>query len=216
MLDSVMSDADLVRSADAVVQLGRMALAFGRVDRITYHEDGVTAESDTDHTVMLGLVACAFAAKHFPCLDLGLVAQFALVHDLVEVYAGDTPTLHQLTERQRVGKADREHRAWQRIDVELRDLLPWVPDMIARYEARDTPEARFVKAMDKVLPKITHLLNGRVTLHQRGVSFDQLVARYGVLVDELRGYAADFPALIDVCEELIRRVLTEMRTVCPA
>ncbi len=49
---------------DAVVDLGRMALAFGRIDRITFYEDGGTPESDSDHTVMLGLVACAFAARH--------------------------------------------------------------------------------------------------------------------------------------------------------
>ena len=78
-------------TADAVIALGRLALRFGRVDRITYHDDGVTAESDTDHTVMLGLIACAFAAAHLPDLDVGLIAEFAPVHDLVEVYAGDTP-----------------------------------------------------------------------------------------------------------------------------
>jgi len=76
-----------------VVRLGQLALAFGRVNRITRHEDGTTPESDTDHTVMLGLIACALAERWYPHLDRGLVAQYALVHDLVEVYAGDTPTL---------------------------------------------------------------------------------------------------------------------------
>jgi hypothetical protein len=45
-------------------------------------------ESDTDHTVMLALIACALAPIVDARLDVGLVAQYALVHDLVEAYAG--------------------------------------------------------------------------------------------------------------------------------
>jgi putative hydrolases of HD superfamily len=75
------------RLADSLVDLARLALAFGRVDRTAvYHPDQTTPESDTDHTVMLGWAACAIAATWFPQLDLGLVAQFALVHDAPEVY----------------------------------------------------------------------------------------------------------------------------------
>jgi putative hydrolase of HD superfamily len=75
------------RLADSLVDLARLALAFGRVDRTAvYLPDQTTPESDTDHTVMLGWAACAIAATWFPQLDLGLVAQFALVHDAPEVY----------------------------------------------------------------------------------------------------------------------------------
>lgn len=38
-----------------------LALAFGRVERVTLHEDGRRRESDSTHTVMLGLVACEIA-----------------------------------------------------------------------------------------------------------------------------------------------------------
>lgn len=61
-----------------VVELGQLCLQFGRVNRVTYHEDGRRLESDTDHTVMLGILACAFAEQYAPHLDLGLVAQFTL------------------------------------------------------------------------------------------------------------------------------------------
>lgn len=45
--------------ADAVIALGEAALAFGRIDRTAvYHPDGMTPESDSDHTVMLGWIAC--------------------------------------------------------------------------------------------------------------------------------------------------------------
>lgn len=191
----------------AVVGLGRISLAFGRVNRITYHPDGATPESDTDHTVMLGLVACAFAAAHLPHLNVGLIAQYALVHDLVEVYAGDTPTLRVQSADAKAEKQHREHEALQRIKDELGATLPWVPDLIGEYESRTTAEARFVKAMDKLLPKITHILNGAATIHAQGMSRDELAARYTAQVGELRAYADDFPPLFDLRAQLVAQVL---------
>lgn len=185
----------------ATVRLGVLALAFGRVNRITFHEDGATPESDTDHTVMLGLVACAFAARHLPHLDLGLVAQFVLVHDLVEVYAGDTPTL-RIDAAQKAGKEEREQQALMRIMREFVNL-PWLAATIALYEQRRKPEARYVKAMDKLLPKITHIANGGKTLRDQGFTMGELVARYDQQLDELKDYAADFPPLFDLRAELI-------------
>jgi putative hydrolase of HD superfamily len=155
-------------TADAVLTLGKLALQFGRVDRITKHEDGVTAESDTDHTVMTSLLACSFAAKYMPELDLGKIAQFALVHDLVEAYAGDTPTFGGITEEQIRDKEKREHDALLRIKKELDHELPWISEMIEAYERLDTPEARYVKSIDKIMPKITHSLNGAIVARSLG------------------------------------------------
>lgn len=189
----------------AVIHLGRLALKFGEVDRITYHEDGVTLESDTDHTVMLGLIACALADRYTD-LNVGLVAQYALLHDLVEVYAGDTPTLRTQSADAKTEKAARECAAQHRLAAELRDL-PWVGYRIEQYEERRSPEARFVKALDKLLPKITHVLNGLVTVRTQGMTAEQLAERYEAQFDELMGYAADFPILFELRADLVAQVL---------
>jgi putative hydrolase of HD superfamily len=191
--------------SNSVVSLGRIALAFGRVNRITYHPDGTTPESDTDHTVMLGLIACALAAG--TDLDVGLVAQYALVHDLVEVYAGDTATLQALSADDKADKAQREWDAFCRIAEEFGGDLPWVPEIIAKYEARIGPEARFVKALDKLMPKVTHILNDLATIREQGVSPEALKSRYDLQVEELREYAADFPDLFELREDLVGRVM---------
>ncbi len=197
-------------TAAAVTHLADLSLTFGRVERLTRHQDGTTPESDTDHTVMLGLIACAFAAAHLPDLDVGLVAQYALVHDLVEVYAGDTPTLRKLSAQEQAAKTDRERAAHRRIDAELGRDLPWVPATIGAYEARTSPEARYVKAVDKLLPKITHILNGCATIHEHGMDAADLEARFASQLEELRHYAADFPAVFDLREHLIAAVAHKM------
>lgn len=152
----------------AIIDLGTFALAFGQIDRVTYYPDGTTPESDTDHTVMLGLIACAFAERFAPALDRGRIAQFALVHDLVEVYAGDTVMGRIMSEEELRTKEEREHESLVRIRSEFDAQLPWLGETIDAYERRDTSEAKFVKTIDKVLPKITNILNGGVTMKERG------------------------------------------------
>jgi 5'-deoxynucleotidase YfbR-like HD superfamily hydrolase len=192
-------------ATEAVIKLGRLALAFGRVDRITFHEDGTTPESDTDHTVMLGLTACALA--YGTDLNEGLVAQYALVHDLVEVYAGDTATLRALSDEAKADKKAREQAAQDRIVREFVDTLPWVTVLLCSYERQIIREARFVRAVDKLLPKVAHIANGCATLRAQGVGVAELAARYELQERELREYAAEFPIVFELRHDLVGRVL---------
>lgn len=139
---------------DHALFLARTALAFGRVNRITFHEDGITSESDTDHTIMLALIAVDLAPAR---LDPGDVALYALVHDLVEVYAGDVQTL-RISPEARTLKAEREARARDRLLGELGSKSS-LAHYLYTYEMQKHPAARFVRLLDKVLPKLTHMSN---------------------------------------------------------
>jgi putative hydrolase of HD superfamily len=197
--------------AQAVVDLGALALRLSRVDRITFHEDGKRPETDSDHTVMLALIAPAFAERFLPDLNLGLVTQYAVVHDLVEAYAGDTSTL-RITVPGKIEKKKREHDAALRIAREFDDSLPWVPMMVARYELLIHPEARYVKALDKLLPKVTHILNDGATFDtaQGHMTHQELVIRYARQIEELKEYAQDFPPLFELRARLVGMVLDRM------
>jgi putative hydrolase of HD superfamily len=193
-------------TADAVVDLARLALAFGRVDRTAVtHPDGYP-ESDTDHTVMLSWVAPALAELLFPDLDVGLVAQFAVVHDAPEVYAGDTQTL-RIDEAGLAAKRGREELATGRLVDEFATRLPWFARTLVVYEAQDSREARFVRAVDKVLPRAVHLLNDARELAGQFdidvVEWHRLAAQSG---ERLARFAWDFPALLALREELGRRI----------
>lgn len=168
-------------TADKTLELGQLILKFAETYRVTLFPDGATLESDTDHTVMLGIIACALAKEYEPKYDLGTIAQFALVHDFVEVYAGDTNTfgIHKDEERKSV-KEQREAEALLQLEKEFGSAFPWITETIHAYESLETPEARFVKAVDKIMPKITHALNKGIVppsikdfeehcLHQREV-----------------------------------------------
>jgi putative hydrolase of HD superfamily len=193
--------------ADAVTDLGRLALKFGMIDRTAvYHADGVTPESDTDHTVMLGWVACSLAARFFPTLDVGLVAQMALVHDAPEVYAGDTPTL-RIDPAGRAVKAAREAAAARRLHAEFGETLPWLPALLKAYEAQQLPEARFVRGVDKVLPKIVHMLDGCAGLIDHRMGSAELTAVFDQQEADMARYVGEFTELMELRAELVGRTI---------
>ena len=195
--------------ARAMIDLGELAFAFGRTDRITRHPDGVTLESDTDHTVMLGLAACALASRFAPHLDVGKVAQFALIHDLVEVYAGDTVTsVKGYSSVDHKDKEEREAAALARIESEFIETLPWLPETIASYERLDTPEARFVKVIDKAMPKIANILNKGVTFKPQGHDRESAEEFLTKQQQKLReSYGADQPEALALLEMLGEEML---------
>jgi putative hydrolase of HD superfamily len=193
--------------AQAVVDLGGLAMAFGRIDRTAvFHPGSDQPESDSDHTVMLGWVAPALAARCFPTLDVGLVAQFALVHDAPEVYAGDTPTL-RIDAAGLAAKALRERAAARRLVDEFGRRLPWFAEMIALYERQELPEARFVRAVDKLLPKVVSLLNGCAGLREHQMHRPELEQIYTREAETIARYAGEFSALMALRAELTTQVL---------
>jgi 5'-deoxynucleotidase YfbR-like HD superfamily hydrolase len=193
-------------NAQGLVDIGRLVFQFARVNRVTYHEDGVTPESDTDHTVMLSVCACALGEKLYKdSLDLGLVAQFAIVHDLVEAYANDTDTF-AIEEGKRRLKEEREHEAFIRIRGEFETVYPWIPNMIERYEQLDTKEARFVKTVDKLMHKITHILNKGAYFKVREMDAETMWNNYQMLTRTYEHkYGAEFPEILALMDELIKQ-----------
>jgi putative hydrolases of HD superfamily len=195
------------QTARKVVELGKLLLAFGQTNRATYYEDGKTPESVTDHTVMVSIIGCAFAEQFFLDLDLGKISQFATVHDLVEVYAGDTATLARMSETDKKNKEIRENKALERVKGQFGDVFPWIHQTIVEYESLSTPEARFVKAIDKVMPKITHILNNGATIKTQNQSEEEILYIYNEQHNGMSaGYAHDFPEIMVLREKLIEEL----------
>jgi 5'-deoxynucleotidase YfbR-like HD superfamily hydrolase len=106
-------------------------------------------ENDAEHSWSLALVACALAPHIDSALDLGKIAQFATVHDLVEIHAGDTSNFDD--EGYKATKDERERAALHRLEQEL-VAFPWVCQTIETYESQQSEEAKFVKSVDKIIP----------------------------------------------------------------
>jgi len=192
---------------DQLLELSVYCMRFAEVNRATSNLDGITPESDTDHTVMLGIVGCAFAARLAPELNLGKIAQFALVHDFTEVITGDVDTLMPFDASE---KALKEKEALETLRT-LFGNVPWLHTTMQEYESLASPEARFVKVLDKVLPKITQLASNGKTLTARGMgSWDLKVFMDKQFNSIVNSYGFDQPAVMDFAKDMSERLLNMM------
>lgn len=196
--------------SQGLVDIGRLAFKFAQVNRVTLRDDG-EYESDTDHTVMLSICACALAeALYKEKLDLGKVAQFAIVHDLVEAHVGDTNTIN-LPQDKREEKEWREKQSLERIEQDFKGVYPWIHETIAEYERKESPEARFVKTLDKAMTKITNIINGGAAIKKLGTTYEEIELFFENQMKEYKNkYGDEFPELIEILDELMKNMLQEM------
>jgi 5'-deoxynucleotidase YfbR-like HD superfamily hydrolase len=119
-------------------------------------------ENVAEHSYMLGIVACALAERLDNSLDLGLIAQFALAHDIVEVHAGDVSvwaSAEELDNKKRL-----EDQSLQLIARE-QQAFPWIARTIEEYERLDRPEACYVYALDKMLAHMLIIIGDYHPVH---------------------------------------------------
>lgn len=196
--------------SQGLIDVGKLALTFAKVNRVTYHEDGVRPESDTDHTVMLSLCACALAdALYRNVLDVGKVAQFALVHDLVEVYAGDTDSIN-LSQEAKFAKDQKEKESLAIITRQFESVYPWIHTTIMEYDSLKTKEARFIKVLDKAMTKITNILDHGAALARHGTSREDIMLHYQKQRNTAAPYVEGFPELLTVFDLLSQRMVDEV------
>ncbi len=110
---------------------------------------GRRRENDAEHSWSLALMACMLAPHIDPSLDVGKVCQFAIVHDLSEVHAGDTSAFASDEDHQT--KEEREHAAMEKIARDFAQF-PWLTETLEQYELQESQEARFVRSIDKLVP----------------------------------------------------------------
>lgn len=198
---------DTKEISDKVLELGDVALEFSKINRVTLHQDGVRPESDTDHTFMLSLICGSLADKFYKnSLDLGLVSQFAILHDLVEVYAGDTDSLVHSSHEAKKIKEEKELESLLKLKNKFANIFPWIHEMIEKYEAQDTKEARFVKIVDKILPKITSVLNNCVAIKKRKTK-DEYRNFISDQTVQFKEYFDEFPEILTVFNDINQKSL---------
>jgi putative hydrolase of HD superfamily len=166
------------------------------VFRQTYLLDKSRKENDAEHSWHLAVMA-VLLSEHAgePNIDVTRVTKMVLIHDLVEIDAGDTFCYDDVGQANRT---DRERVAAERIF----GILP--PDQAIEFraiweefEARATSEARFAAALDRLQPLLHNCLTGGGAWREHGVTLDQVIRRN-------RHMAEGSPALWAYTERMIR------------
>jgi putative hydrolase of HD superfamily len=152
------------------------------VERRNRLADGSRRENTAEHSWHLGMAALVFAAHATEPVDVGRAVAMALAHDIVEIDAGDTFAYDQGAEL--ASKEAREQAAADRIFGLLPpDVAAYVRELWDEYERGDTPEARYVMAIDRMAPMLLNLAEGGTTWREHGITRDRVIARNGPHVE---------------------------------
>jgi putative hydrolase of HD superfamily len=128
-------------------------------------------ESDSEHSFQLALTAWYVAEKLEMGLRRELILTYALVHDLVEVYSGDTDPYNSPTQFV-ASQHDQEKEALERIRREFPDFVS-LHTAIDGYESFADEESKLVYALDKVLPAMNTLLANDDYYSRSGVTYER-------------------------------------------
>lgn len=121
-----------------------------QVFRQTLLLDGSRVENDAEHSWHLAMMVMTFMEYAPAELDVAKVMKLVILHDLVEIDAGDVYTYDDFDPAEKNAK---EQAAADRIfNILPSDQANELMDLWHEYEAKQTPEAKFAGAMDKLQP----------------------------------------------------------------
>lgn len=143
--------------------------------RQTYLSNGTRKENDAEHAWHFAIMAVLLAEYANEPVDVLKVVKMALIHDLVEIDAGDTYLYD--TEGAKT-KAEREMKAANRIFHLLpEDQGEELFALWREFEERKTPEAKFAATLDRLQPILLNdVTDGKAWL-EHGISKEQILER---------------------------------------
>jgi putative hydrolase of HD superfamily len=145
--------------------------------RQTLLTDGSRRENSAEHSWHLALMAIVLAEHADEPIEVGRVIKMVLVHDIVEIDAGDTFAYDTLGA---IDQAEREARAADRVFGMLpADQAAEVRALWDEFERRETPEARFAVALDRLQPLLHNYHTAGGTWRRHGVTLEMVEARCG-------------------------------------
>ena len=141
---------------------------------LTFH--GKRDENSAEHSWHLAMAVLVFPRiANEENLDVLKAVKLALIHDLVEIDAGDTFVYHDQFDSD---KEKNEKLAAERLFGLLpKELSEEFHLLWQEFELRESNEAKYVAAIDRFLPIMANSLNGGHSWKKHNVSFDQVVKK---------------------------------------
>ena len=171
LLERLLQQIDFIKEIDKVKYIQRKTRLFNS-DR---------NENDAEHSWHLALMAIVLAEHSNEPIDIFKVIKMVLIHDIVEIDAGDTFIYDT---KKSHSNTDEERLAANRIF----GLLPkeQANELIAiweEFEAGETNEAKFAKTMDRLEPLLQNTSNNGGTWNEFGVDYNKVYEKKKIMKD---------------------------------
>jgi putative hydrolases of HD superfamily len=157
-------------------------------------------ENSAEHSWHLAVAAMVLAEHAKEEIDVSKVIRLVLLHDLVEIDAGDT---FIYDEAANVGKAAREQEAANRIfGVLAEGQAQTFMALWREFEDRETPEAKFAFALDRLMPILHNVFTQGGSWKEHGIGREQALKKNRPIED-------GSPVLWQAVESLISQTLAK-------
>jgi putative hydrolase of HD superfamily len=170
-----------------------------RVDRQTLIVDGTRPENSAEHSWHIALMALLMV-EHIDQrsdIDLLKVVKMLLVHDIIEIDAGDVFAYDEDEERE-----EREKKAGRRIFGLLpQDQAEELYQLWREFEERQTPEAHYAASLDRLLPLVQNYLTGGYTWVKYHIPEEKVRKRNQVIIESSRNLWEYAQTIIDQAKE---------------
>lgn len=165
----------------------------------TLPKDG-RPENDAEHSWHLALMAIVLAEHAEGEINLQRVLTMHIIHDIVEILAGDTFAYDTVGNE---GKVERERLAAQELFGRLpEDQAESLKALWEEFEARETADARYAASLDRLQPMMLNYHGGGTAWLKHGVRKHQVVERNQHITEGA-------PKLWDFAQQLIERAVDE-------
>lgn len=164
-MDNLQKQIDFIHEIDKLKYIQRMTCLFNSDRR----------ENDAEHSWHLCMMAMVLAPHANETIDLLKVFKMLLIHDIVEIDAGDTFLFD--TQKDHDNTAE-ELKAAKRIFGMLpEDQAEELTTIWLEFEKAETPEAKFAKAVDRLAPMMQNATNKGGTWAQHNVLFETVIEK---------------------------------------
>ncbi|RKI42258.1 HD domain-containing protein [bacterium D16-51] len=145
------------------------------VVRQSYIKDGSRKENDAEHSWHLAMMALLLGEYANEAIDLLRVISMVLVHDIIELDAGDT---YAYDEAGNATKRERELAAADRIfHILPKDQAEYLNGLWEEFEENITPESKFAHTLDNIQPMMLNDATGGKAWKEHQVRLSQIMKR---------------------------------------
>ena len=146
-----------------------------KIGRQSYLKDGSRKENDAEHSWHLAMMALLMGEYANDTIDLLRVISMVLVHDIVELDAGDT---YAYDEAGNATKRERELAAADRIfHILPEDQAEYLNDLWEEFEENITPESKFAHTLDNIQPMMLNDATDGKAWKEHQVKLPQIMKR---------------------------------------
>ena len=184
-------DERLKKQMDFLLEVDKLKF----INRQTYLSNGERKENDAEHSWHLALMAVLLQEYSNENIDITKVITMVLIHDLVEIDAGDTYAYDAAGNQ---SKREREVRAADRIfNILPEDQAEKFRALWEEFESYQTPEAKIAHVCDNMQPFMLNHATGGRSWQEHGVKKSQVLNRNRYLEDGSKTMKQYFDEIIE-------------------